>query len=137
MNVLTGIKNFLEIVNDTWPVIIVIAGLCIALYQKIDKYIKLSNDEKIEIAKTQIREVILKLISDAESDYTEWVSAGSIKRAQVIEEIYTMYPILSKFSNQTDLIRWIDTEIDNALNTLRDIIDKNNAEKTSENIESK
>ena len=117
--------------------IIVIAGLCIALYQKIDKYIKLSNDEKIEIAKTQIREVILKLISDAESDYTEWVSAGSIKRAQVIEEIYTMYPILSKFSNQTDLIRWIDTEIDNALNTLRDIIDKNNVEKTSENIESK
>lgn len=137
MNVLTGIKNFLEIVNDNWTVIIVIAGLCIALYQKIDKYIKLSNDEKIEIAKTQIREVILKLISDAESDYTEWVSAGSIKRAQVIEEIYTMYPILSKFSNQTDLIRWIDTEIDNALNTLRDIIDKNNAEKTSENIESK
>lgn len=48
-----------------------------------------------------------------------------------------MYPILSKFSNQTDLIRWIDTEIDNALNTLRDIIDKNNAEKTSENTESK
>lgn len=137
MNVLTGIKNFLEIVNDNWTVIIVIAGLCIALYQKIDKYIKLSNDEKIEIAKTQIREVILKLISDAESDYTEWVSAGSIKRAQVIEEIYTMYPILSKFSNQTDLIRWIDTEIDNALNTLRDIIDKNNVEKTSENIESK
>lgn len=75
MNVLTGIKNFLEIVNDNWTVIIVIAGLCIALYQKIDKYIKLSNDEKIEIAKTQIREVILKLISDAESDYTEWVSA--------------------------------------------------------------
>lgn len=137
MNVLTGIKNFLEIVNDNWTVIIVIAGLCIALYQKIDKYIKLSNDEKIEIAKTQIREVILKLISDAESDYTEWVSAGSIKRAQVIEEIYTMYPILSKFSNQTDLIHWIDTEIDNALNTLRDIIDKNNAGKTSENIESK
>ena len=137
MNVLTGIKNFLEIVNDNWTVFIVIAGLCIALYQKIDKYIKLSNDEKIEIAKTQIREVILKLISDAESDYTEWVSAGSIKRAQVIEEIYTMYPILSKFSNQTDLIRWIDTEIDNALNTLRDIIDKNNVEKTSENIESK
>lgn len=137
MNVLTGIKNFLGIVNDNWTVIIVIAGLCIALYQKIDKYIKLSNDEKIEIAKTQIREVILKLISDAESDYTEWVSAGSIKRAQVIEEIYTMYPILSKFSNQTDLIRWIDTEIDNALNTLRDIIDKNNVEKTSENIESK
>lgn len=137
MNVLTGIKNFLEIVNDNWTVIIVIAGLCIALYQKIDKYIKLSNDEKIEIAKTQIREVILKLISDAESDYTEWVSAGSIKRAQVIEEIYAMHPILSKFSNQTDLIRWIDTEIDNTLNTLRDIINKNNVEKTSENIESK
>lgn len=137
MNILTGIKNFLEIVNDNWTVIIVIAGLCIALYQKIDKYRKLSNDEKIEIAKTQIREVILKLISDAESDYTEWVSAGSIKRAQVIEEIYTMYPILSKFSKQTDLIQWIDFEIDNTLNTLRDIIDKNNAEKTFKNTESK
>ena len=137
MNILTGIRNFLEIINDNWTIIIVVVGLCIALYQKISKYIKMSNDDKVEIAKKQIKEVILKLISDAECEYSEWVAAGSIKRSQVIAELYIKYPILSKFSDQDKLIEWIDEEIDNALDTLREVIEQNTIDDVSKDTESK
>lgn len=137
MNILIGIRNFLEIVNNNWTIIIVIIGLGFALYKKIANYIKTSDEEKIEIAKKQIKEIILKLISDAEYDYAEWVSAGSIKRSQVIDELYIKYPILSKFSNQDELIKWIDKEIDNALDTLREVIEQNTIDDVSKDTESK
>lgn len=119
---LDGIKNFLQFVNDNWTTIIIIISLGIALYQKIKNYVSKSNDEKIAVAKQQIQEVILKLISDAEYDYEEYVKAGSIKRAQVIQKIFENYPILAKVTNQTTLVEWIDEIIDEALNTLREII---------------
>lgn len=137
MNVLTGIRNFLEIINDNWTIIIAIIGLGIATYRKVSKYTKTTNDEKVEIAKKQIKEVILKLISDAEYEYSEWVSAGSIKRSQVIDELFVKYPILSKFSNQDELIKWIDKEIDNALDTLREVIEQNTIDDVSKDTESK
>lgn len=123
---LQGIQNFLEIINDNWTTIIVIIGLVIGIINKLKKYINLTDDEKIEIAKNQIRETILKLISDAETDYSEWKKAGSIKRSQVIENIFIKYPILSKVTDQDEIIKWIDYEIDSALETLRKIIEENN-----------
>ena len=133
MNFLQGIQNFLEIINENWTTIIVIIGLAIGTVNRIKKYINLTDDEKIEIAKTQISETILKLISDAESDYSEWKKAGSIQRSQVIEDIFIKYPILSKVADQTEIVKWIDDEIDNALETLREIIEENN--KVTETIE--
>lgn len=133
MNFLQGIQNFLEMINENWTTIIVIIGLAIGTVNRIKKYINLTDDEKIEIAKTQISETILKLISDAESDYSEWKKAGSIKRSQVIEDIFIKYPILSKVADQTEIVKWIDDEIDNALETLREIIEENN--KVTETIE--
>lgn len=125
MEVLNGIKNFLQFINNNWTLIIIIIGLIVTIYEKIKKYIKTSNKEKIDIAKEQIKEVILKLVSNAEVDYEEWNKAGSIKRSQVIEQIFSKYPILSKEMNQEELISWIDNVIDESLNTLRDIISKN------------
>lgn len=125
MNILNGIKNFLQIVNDNWTIIVIIIGLLVALFRKIKTYISYSNEEKIEIAKAQLKEFILKLVSDAEADYSEWVQAGSIKRAQVIKEIFVEYPILSKVTNQEELVEWIDQLINEALDELRDIVDKN------------
>jgi len=130
---LEGIQNFLSLINDNWTTIIVIIGLIIALAKKIKNYINLTDDEKIEIAKTQVSETILKLISDAELDYNEWKQAGSIKRSQVIQDIFEKYPILSKVTDQKDLVEWIDKEIDNALEELRTIIEKNkSAESTKQ-----
>ena len=125
MYILNGIKNFLSLINDNWTTILVIVGLALALWKKIESYSKLSTDKKIEIAKKQISENILKLITQAEKDYAEWENAGSIKRSEVISEIYKEYPILAKVVNQEELVKWIDEQIDNALPTLREIIKQN------------
>ena len=125
MDILNGIKNFLSLINDNWTTILVIVGLALALWKKIESYSKLSTDKKIEIAKKQISENILKLITQAEKDYAEWEKAGSIKRSEVISEIYKEYPILAKVVNQDELVKWIDEQIDNALPTLREIIKQN------------
>ena len=130
MDILNGIKNFLSLINDNWTTILVIIGLALALWKKIESYSKLSTDKKIEIAKKQISENILKLITQAEKDYAEWEKAGSIKRSEVISEIYKEYPILSKVVNQEELVKWIDEQIDNALPTLREIIKQNEKDKT-------
>lgn len=125
MDILNGIKNFLSLINDNWTTILVIIGFALALWKKIESYSKLSTEKKIEIAKKQISENILKLITQAEKDYAEWEKAGSIKRSEVISEIYKEYPILAKVVNQEELVKWIDEQIDNALPTLRDIIKQN------------
>ena len=76
MDILNGIKNFLSLINDNWTTILVIVGLALALWKKIESYSKLSTNKKIEIAKKQISENILKLITQAEKDYAEWEKAG-------------------------------------------------------------
>lgn len=125
MVILDGIKNFLEFVNSNWTSIAVVIGLAIAVTKKVVAYFSKSDEEKIEIAKNQIRETMLKLITDAEQDYEEWKLAGSIKRAQVIDEIFANYPILSKVTDQKELIAWIDDAIDDSLVTLRKIVEEN------------
>lgn len=65
---LTGIQNFLQFINDNWTAIIIIISLIIAIVQKARSYFNKSNAEKIEVAKKQISQVVLKLITDAEAD---------------------------------------------------------------------
>lgn len=127
MNFLTGLQNFLNIINDNWTTILVCTGLIVGIVKKTQDYLSKSDDEKIEIAKAQIKQVILKKISDAEVDYEEWNKAGSIKRSQVITEIYKEYPILSKVVDQTELTKYIDDAIDDALVELRKVIESNKA----------
>lgn len=131
MNFLDGIQNFLQFVNDNWTSIMVIIGLCIALYQKVKKYISKSNEEKIAIAKTQIREMVLKMTADAEKDYEQWNKTGSIKRSQVIKQIFEKYPILSKVVDQEEIISWIDDMIDESLVTIENIFDERNTDESS------
>lgn len=125
MNVLNGIQNFLSFIDNNWTSIAVVITLCISIYKKVKSYFNKSDEEKINIAKEQIHETMLRMITDAEIDYEEWVKAGSIKRSQVIEEIFVAYPILSKVVDQADLINWIDDEINDALKTLRKVIEEN------------
>lgn len=117
-----GIRNFLQFVNDNWTSIVIILGLCVALYEKIKAFLSKTNAEKIEAAKAQLKEVMLKLITDAEVDYESWNKAGSIKRSQVIQKIFSDYPVLSRVTDQQEIIDWIDTTINDALKTLRRIV---------------
>lgn len=120
-----GIVNFLYFVNENWTSILVCVGIIVGIIQKTRTFIKKTDDEKIESAKTQIKEIVLRMITEAEVDFDDWDKAGSIKRSQVIEEIFMNYPILSKVVDQKELIAWIDKEIDGALGVLEDVVNKN------------
>lgn len=122
---LKGIQNFLQIVDTNWTTILVIVGLCLGLYKKAKNYLDKSNEEKIAIAKLQVHQAMMKMISDAEIEWQNMSQSGSIKRSQVIQKIFEKYPILSKAIDQESLINWIDTEINNALKTLREIVKEN------------
>lgn len=122
---LNGIKNFLELVDQNWTTIVVIIGLCIGIAKKVQDFINKTDEEKIAIAKKQISQTILKMVSEAEEDYGFVSAAGKVKRSQVIAEIYKQYPILAKVVDQEQLIEWIDAEIDKSLDTVRDVITKN------------
>lgn len=122
---LNGIKNFLEILNANWTTILVVLGIIISIVQKTIKYFSKTNEERIAIAKEQIKEKMLKMIGDAEEDYEDWKKAGELKRSKVIGEIFDNYPILSKVVDQKELIKWIDDTIDDSLVTLRKIVEEN------------
>ncbi len=129
---LKGLQNFLEFVNNNWTSILVIIGLIIGLYKKIESFWKLSTDQKVAIAKHEIEEAMLKMITDSELEYETWKESGEIKRSQVIKQIYAEYPILEKVADQNSVIAWIDTQIDNALVTLRKVIEENRTTKEAE-----
>jgi hypothetical protein len=127
MNIMNGINNFLRFLNDNWTSIVVCVGLLVGLYRKIKTFILKTDAEKIEIAKTQVSQTILKLITNAELDFEDWNSAGAIKRSQVITEIYNRYPILNKVLEQDEVIEWIDTLIVEALDELKVITSENDS----------
>lgn len=128
MNILTGIHNFLSFIDENWTMIIVTIFLAISIAKKIYNFFSKSEEEKIAIAKKQVKETMLKLVTNAETDYLAWVSAGAIKRSQVIEEVFKKYPVLSKVANQDELIEWLDTTIDEALEEMRKIFAEQNKE---------
>ena len=121
---LKSIQNFLEFIVENWTTIFVIICLIVVIVAKIKSFFKKSKEERIEAAKAQIKQVILKWVSDAEVDYIEWSKAGSIKRSQVIQKIYTDYPVLSQVINQDALVEFIDAAIDEALKTVRKVVEE-------------
>ena len=119
---LNGIQNFLQFINDNWTTIIIIIALGVSIALKVKNLFTKDKNGQIEIAKAQIKQIVLKFIADAEADYSNTVSSGSIKRAQVIKQIFNDYPILTKIADQKTVIEWIDNEINNSLKELRKIV---------------
>lgn len=122
--ILVGIRNFLELINQNWTLITVIIGLIILIFNKAKNYLSLSDQEKINLALEQIRITALKMVTDAEKEYEDWVGAGSVKRSEVINEIFKKYPILVKVTDQETLIKKIDEIIDEALVTMRKLFER-------------
>lgn len=123
--VLVGIKNFLDLINQNWTLITVIIGLGILVFKKVKSYLSLSEQEKIDLALERIRITALKMVTDAEKEYDEWLKAGTIKRAEVIDKIFKDYPILSKVTDQKTLIETLDNIIDEALKEMRKVFETN------------
>ena len=118
-----GVKNFLQFVNDNWTMIITIIGLGLGIYKKIKDYLNKSEQEKIDIALTQIRKSMLELVVKAEKEYGE--KTGKLKRSKVLEEVYSKYPELKNIVNQEDLEKQIDDIIDENLDTLKKMLENN------------
>ena len=95
------------------------------VWRRFKAYWQKTDEEKIQVAKDQLSETILKFVTQAEEDYDDWVKAGAVKRAQVIDVIFQKYPILNRVTNQEALIAEIDELIDKALDELREILSKN------------
>lgn len=125
---LNGIQNFLMMINENWTTIVVIIGLIIMISKKVKDFLYLSEDEKVQAAKDQLQNIVLSLVSSAELDYKEYEAAGQIKRSQVIDEIFEKYPILTKVTDQEELLEYIDKLIDEALETVRVVVDSKNEE---------
>ena len=125
---MTGLENFLGYLSENWVMILVLIGAAFSIGKLISRYLALSNEEKIEVAKKLIREAMLKMITEAEIDFEEWNKSGSIKRSKVIADIYEKYPILSKAASQEEVIAFIDSEINNSLKTLREVLKENKKE---------
>ena len=128
-----GIKNLLIFLNENWATIVCIAGLIITLYMKIMKTIKdwksMTEEEKqaelerqIEKAKEAIAQYILSYVSRAELDWAYEGKFGEIKRAEVIGKVFEAYPVLTMVTDQEELIGYIDTLIEKALETVRTTI---------------
>lgn len=91
-------------------------------------------EKQVEIAKAQINEVMLRLVTEAEKDYLQWMSAGDIKRSQVINEVFEMYPVLSQVTNQEEIIKFIDDAIKEALKKMRKIFEQNQQTENAEDV---
>ena len=125
---MTGIERFISYLSENWVMLLVLTGALISISRLVSKYLALDNAEKIETVKRLIKEIMLKMITEAEIDFEEWNKSGSIKRSKVIAEIYDKYPILSKAASQEEVIAFIDGEINSSLKTLREILKENKKE---------
>lgn len=124
-NILNGLYNFLNFIETNWGMIAAIIVLLISIGNKVVSFLGKSQEEQLEIAKAQISETMLKWVTKAEQDYQQWISAGEIKRSQVIDQILEKYPILSKVTDQDEIIKFLDDTIDDALKTMRKIFEEN------------
>ena len=129
-----GLKNFLEMLNTNWTTIVTIFILAFGIYVKAKKMWadwqektleeqEVALQEEIEKAKKALAEYILSLVAKAEIAYKEEGSGlGSIKRAEIFEKIYDMFPVLIYIADQEEFISYIDELIDKALVIVREKI---------------
>lgn len=125
MEILEGIKNFLQFIIANWTTIIVIIGLGIVIYKKIKSYLALSQQQKIDLALKSAADVILNLVMSAQAQHG--VDAGKAKKSQVLSELYAKFPILTQAINKDELDTRLNTLIDNAIVDMIELL-KNKSE---------
>ena len=121
-----GLIVFLTWFKDFWPFILIVIACGIKVYFSLKEsgVLGLTTEQKIDIALKAIQETILQRVSIAEMDWDCWKKAGSIKRAQVIAEIYEEHPILKEYVDQERVIKLIDEYIEKALEVMKKSIEE-------------
>ena len=133
---MTSIVNLATFIKENWASVTLIIGVVVALYfktkQEIEKYKKMSENEKqaeierqIEKVKAILADQVLALVATTEIEFSEEGSKlGPVKRSEVIRKIYVQYPVLAHVVDQKELLVYIDKLIDEALETVRKTVRK-------------
>lgn len=119
-----GILNVLNFLKENWTAIVIIIALVYAAYGLFQKLQNMSSEERKAAILQIVKSLVLKLMSDAEVNWSDISKAGKIKSAEVIERIYLQYPQLARFKDQEELIASIQKIIDDKMEELREIMRK-------------
>lgn len=127
--------DLLKWIQDNWASIITVIVLLLGIYGRAKKFWtewqsktqeekeaaqQAAFDKAVETAKKALADYILILVSKAEIDWqNETGKLGQTKRAQVIEQIYTKYPVLEEVQDKEELLTYIDSLITDALTIVR------------------
>ena len=117
MNIL---KDYLQFICDNWELITTIAVLLFVVYTKAKKFLMLSKEEKIEMALTNVKTIMLSLVMEAEKAYGS--KTGAIKRSEVINNVLEKYPVLKTVTNQKELEEHLNKLINEALEEMKEIL---------------
>ena len=144
---MNSLEKLLRFIVDNWSQIVIILTLILTIYKKAKDFINdwknKSEEEKknaekeafekaVETAKKALADYILILVSKAEIDWkSEEGKLGRTKRAQVIAEIYTKYPILEEVEDKEAIINYIDELIKEALKTVREELRQKGSEENA------
>lgn len=118
---MNGIVNFLTFIKENWTTIVTIAGLLLWIGLKIKDYIKLSKEQKIEMALSNAKKICLSLVTKAEDLFGS--NTGKIKKSYVIDELLNKYPILQEVTTKEDLEKELDRIIEDSLSQMKQILE--------------
>lgn len=118
------IYKTLTLVTEYVPVVITIL-LFILCGAKIGlAYFDRLEEANINQILEVVRASVLKLMTDAEIDFSSYKKAGEIKKSQVINNIYKQFPILTKYKDQETLQAEISDIIENEMCKIREFNSK-------------
>ena len=109
-----------------WTYICIFIALGVLTYEKIKKYKKMSEEERVNAALKVIKTEVLKLMRDAEINWKDFYKAGEIKKSEVIDEIYERFPFLTEYINQEELIIKISEMIEDGMDKMNQILNSKN-----------
>ena len=107
-----GLTNTVKFIVENWSNIVFIFALLFAIYLRVKKFLSMSKEERRDAILSVVKEELLKLMSDAEKEWKDYIKSGDIKKSQVIKVIYEKFPELATFADQDTIIAEITKIID-------------------------
>lgn len=121
---MNGILNFLNMLNDNWTLILAAAAALFGIAAKTHKWVRMGEEEKRKAAIEAVRKSMLAMVTEAEQKYGS--GTGTVKRSDVLKEIFEQYPVLAQAIHIDGTTELLDSMIDTALKDLRKLLEDNN-----------
>ena len=127
-----GISNTLNFIQENWSNFLFIIAIILVCCDKVKDYFKMSKEDRVKSTLVIIKKELLKLMCDAELDWSHIQKSGELKKSQVIKKIYEQFPILNQYVDQDELIKMIETMIEDGMEKMNSIINKIDQEQVIE-----